>query len=356
MACDKRAKCGDMHGSTIPNPFADITSITIIVIIFLLGLLDIIFVYKKTINTDNIVDLFEKIGLLGSTSGGLIILAILAALITAFIVALILLAYIYYFAKDRCDEKIGERVCISGVVYDIIPSFNKPKDWLFPFMAMHDRVDIIIKSNHWSKAEAGGAFVFCTGEPSMENPFPPTVEFTKKSEILRTYFFTKKVCKAANASLIGGFIGALIGIAAAAIVVGIGVAIFIAVGGCTLLGFETVGIGCIIAIIVAAIIVAAVIVVACILVCAAIAGIIVASRTSENTDPSDSTGHEIVVSDLITLHGNMLQRENDNSANVFWWIISSSDFPVSLSGRLSGDPNLFSYCDIDDIFIDACAT
>jgi hypothetical protein len=285
---------------------------------------------------------------------GPVLAAALVAFVVGVAVALALILIIGYFRADRCNDAPGSAECIAGVVSTIVPSFQSAMDWLLPFTAMHDRVDVTLKSGttdipgrYWDVAETGGAYVYCSSD-----------EFPRKSEILRTYFKSSKVCNGADGALLGAVIGAAIGVALAVVVAAAVAAALIFGGGCALLGLESFGVACIVLAIVAAVIIAIAVVAACVIIGAAIVGIIAVEMTRD-TAPADAHGAHIIVSDFITVHGNMLRRDHDNTANVFWWVtIDPEEKAPALSGRADGIPsNPFSHCEVDEQFaLDACPT
>lgn len=239
--------------------------------------------------------------------------------ISGAVAALVIIATVAVFAFDRCLQGDGLRECVAGVVNEIVNSFSSALDEIFPFTAMHDRVDVIVKSRYWDVVEHGNAFVFCT------DSLRP-----RRSEIMRCYYYEERVCDAAGAAIVGAGIGGAAGIIAAA-----------AVGAA--IGCATV-ILCILAIIVAAIVAAV----------AALVGAFVGGQigkaVNEDTAPS-ADGTDLSIGDLITVFGNMKRRETDNGANVFWWTSNTT-----LHGAISdAAPRPFSYCEVnDELPIDAC--
>jgi hypothetical protein len=224
------------------------------------------------------------------------------------------------FLIDRCNPTEGLQECVAGVVSNIVDDFSSTWDELLPFTAMHDRIDIVVKSRFWDVVEDNFAFVYCTSE-----------NIPRRSEIMRCYYFSQRVCDAARGAFIGGTIGAIGGVVAGLL---IGAALC------------ATGFLCILGIIIAALVAAAVVL------GGALIGGQIAKARSENSTPADETGTVITTGDLITVCGNMLPREHDNGANVIWWVENSM-----VSGRLSGSApnNPYSYCEIDDEFtMDGC--
>lgn len=311
MACiDRRPRCGEADAPVIPEPLSTIAA----AFAWIFGAFGII---------STIAGIFEKISVTGEvlSIGGITIgTAGVAGALAGLLGAVTIIAIVTVFALDRCVQGEGLRECIAGVVHDIVASFSKALDELFPFSAMHDRVDVVVKSKFWDVVESGDAFVFCTDE------LPP-----RRSEIMRCYYFEERVCSAASAGVIGAGIGGAAGVIAAA-------AIAAAIGCATV-------ILCLFALILA-LLVAAV----AALVGALIAGQI-AKAAGEDEDPSADTGEAISIGDLVSVFGNMQRRENDQGANTMWWVSSTN-----LHGRArDGLSQPFSYCDInDELEVDAC--
>ena len=238
------------------------------------------------------------------------------------VAALIVFVTVVFYLHDRCqgsDEGFTE--CAAGVVQSVVQDFNSVWDEIFPFTAMHDRIDLVVKSKYWDKVENNAVHVFCTDEPTP-----------RRSEIMRCYYFTDRVCNAARGATVG---------AAAALIPAIyaGAAVAAAVGCATV-------ILCLLAIVLAALIAAAAVLVG------AIVGGQIGKAASDDTSPIDDSGTEISVGDLITVNGKLMTRGFDEGANVMYWVESSS-----LSGRASDSMpnNPFSYCELDDEFtMDAC--
>lgn len=310
MACiDRRPRCGAAEAPVIPEPLSTIGA----AFAWIFGLFGII---------GTVAGIFEKISVVGGilkigsiTIGG----AGAAGAASAALAGITIIVIVGTFAIDRCVQGEGLRECIAGVVNEIIESFSSAMDELFPFSAMHDRVDVVVKSRFWDVVESGDAFVHCTDEA------PP-----RRSEIMRCYYYEDRVCNAGEAGIWGATAGAVGGIIA-------GAAIAAAIGCATV-------IFCLLAIIVAAIVAAVAALVG------AFAAGQVAKAVGEDTHPA-AGGTAISVGDLVTVHGNMQRREEDGGANVIWWQ-SSTD----LHGRVrDGLSEPFSYCEIDEeLPMDGC--
>ncbi len=245
------------------------------------------------------------------------------------LVSIILVGLIEMYRTDRCNGQEGNPECVAGLITNIQNDFNDIGDELFPFTAMHDRVDLLVKSDYWNVVERSNAFVYCTDD----------ADSSRRSEIMRCYFYSRRVCSAASASLGGGMAGMGVAIVVDALIAG-------AIGSCSsvILCF----LGLILLVIVAAIIVLG----------GAVIGGQVGRATAEDSTPTgeNEQGNETVleVGDYVTIRGNMLQRPFDNCANVLWWVSTNSEtgeLNVNQSGP-AGIPvqNNPSYCEVNDEF------
>lgn len=237
-----------------------------------------------------------------------------------FLAAITVLAIVAVFAFDRCLEDEGLTECIAGVVESVTNSFSSALDELFPFSSTHDRVDLIARSPYWDVIESGSAFVFCTDQATP-----------RRSEIMRCYFYDRRVCDAAVGSIYGATAGGVAGIIAAA---AIGAAI-----GCATI------ILCLVALLVAAIVAAAAALVG------ALIGGQIAKAASTDDAPTNDSGGAVAVGDYVSVTGNMVRRGEDSGANVLWFASTAA-----AHGRASdGLPRPFSYCEVDDEFTtDSC--
>lgn len=269
-----------------------------------------------------IISILKGIGAI-TVSGGVISIGgtaiatgLFAGAAVGFVVAVTTFIVVLNSARDRCNPSEAESQCIAGVVNGIVPSFSNTRDDWLPWQAMHDRVDVIVKSFYWQIVELGNAYVFCTDDARP-----------RRSEILRCYFFEQRVCDAANGAAAGGAVGAVAGILAAAL---------IAAALCTTV------ILCLLGLLIAAIVAAA-----AVLGGAAIGGQI-AKAAGENEDPAADTGESLSIGSLVTANGPMEPRGYDDGANVIYWATGAQFHGTSMS------PQPFSYCEINDEFDDGC--
>ena len=308
MACIERVpRCGEITITEEPiNEFMGWVGI----LFSLIGILSTILGYEAAAKVVAAI-----VGVIGIWAG---------AIIAGVIGAGIIITVVYLYHKDRCTSRDTPLVCIAGVVQNIVQELSGALEYIFPFTAMHDRIDLVVKSNYWDIVENNAKKVFCTEEPAGT---------FRTSEIMRCYYYTPRVCSIVSGALVGAVIGGIAGVA-------LGAAVAVLLIGCSTIVL------CLIAILVALVIAAAVA-----LLGAAAGGLIVVA-SSDNADPSDDSGTTIGIGSLITVNGNILTREYDEGANVIWWVTNSSLSGMAPDGIAN---NPFSYCDINDIFaMDAC--
>jgi len=252
--------------------------------------------------------------------GGILV----AGAIASGLAAIFITITIGVFRLNRCVGSEGLPTCVGGVVSNIEESFGDALQEIFPFSGQHTRVDVTVKSFFWDVLEQNNAYVFCT-----------KASYPQRSEIMRSYYYTERVCVAARGSAIGAGIGGIAGIIAGAAVA--------AAIGCTTV------ILCIFALLLAALVAAV-----AALVGALVGGQIAKAVSDNNPDnniPTTNNGSAIGIGDLVTVNGNMEKRDYDKKANVFWWVQSTS-----FHGRVADSTSQpFSYCEIDEeLMVDAC--
>src|SRR6476661_6822602 len=115
--------------------------------------------------------------------------------------AVLIIIIIGWFGLNRCVQGEGLSTCVGGVVSEIEESFGDALQQLFPFSGQHTRVDVTVKSFFWDVLEQSNAYVFCT-----------KASYPQRSEIMRSYYYTERVCKAVTGSLIGATVGGIAGI------------------------------------------------------------------------------------------------------------------------------------------------
>lgn len=307
MACiERRPKCGDGANSddaSSDTPLGKIGSVLGTTFAIIGAVLSVLKVIGEIAVVNGILTIG---GVAVAGAGG-------AGAISGSAAAIAVIVIVGMYALDRCTQGEGTAECVSGVVREIVQSFSDALEDLFPFTAMHDRVDLVVKSRYWDVVESNYAKVFCTEHPNPE-----------KSEILRTYYFTKKVCNAAKGALLGAIGGAVIGVIVGAL----------AAAAITCLTV----ILCLFALLIAALIAAVAAIVG------AFIGGQIAKAAKDETDPSDDSGSPLSQGSLVSVKGNMQRREEDESANVFWWVSSTT-----LHGIISSSvPIPYSYCNLDE--------
>jgi len=246
---------------------------------FLFGIPSIIGGLIKVIGMTEVI---EILGVAGATN--LWIAAAAAAAVT--------LAIVVVFWYQRCAPRDGLNGCAAGVVNDIEESFDSAADTLFPFAAMHDRVDVVVKCDYWPLVENNASFVKCTehADPDLQSP------------ILQSFFENPEVCAAGLGATIGAGIGAVGGILA-------GVAIAAAIG-CA-------GPWIIICLIVAAVVAAAIVL------AGAFAGGNI-GRALAGGGPPQANGRTIGIGNYVTNKGILVVHGDLDGAVVFWFVTEAS--------------------------------
>ncbi len=237
-----------------------------------------------------------------SAPAGVWLAAVAAALVTELVV--------FGFYYKRCLEKPeGLAACSAGVVNGIEESFNSASDELFPFTAMHDRVDVVIKSMYWFLAQNGAFFIKCAGD-ALGSP------------MILSFYESDEVCGAGLGATIGGGVGVIGGIL-------LGVLAGAAIGCATI-------ILCLLALLIAAIIAAVVVIVG-----AFIGGQIGKAAAGDSTPSASDTGNAVQVGNYITTKGNLITSGDVDGARVYWFVTNTT-----LHGRSTGTPE-FSFTDPD---------
>ena len=147
---------------------------------------------------------FIVIGGVGNVPVGYLVPGVVTA-----IVNLGLIGHAYWWRCSRSPEDPLRDKCTAGVIQEIVPSFSSTSEQVFPWTAMHHRVDVVVKPAYWEIVGLGADFIYCT-----ENPPPPD----HGSPVLKGFYKSAKVCAAGLGSLIGGAVGAAGGIAVSVLV------------------------------------------------------------------------------------------------------------------------------------------
>jgi hypothetical protein len=242
--------------------------------------------------------------------------------VSALIGAAITVLVVIVFVIDRCGSKGGAAGCAAGVIERMIPSFASASDYLFPFTAMHDRADVVVKSSYWHVVANNAQFVDC-GPDSQTSP------------LLHCFYKSDEVCRAGAAAIAGAIIGAVVGVIA-------GAAIGAAIGCATI-------ILCIIALLVALIVA-----VVCVLIIAAVSAWL-ALAAGPNTSPTSSGGSTLKVGDYVTAKGNLIVHSSMDGAIAEWFTTDTTLHGSSMSGEGPGGSAPFPFTDPDTNLVpDAC--
>jgi hypothetical protein len=212
--------------------------------------------------------------------------------ITAIFGVLLITGIIVVFAFLRCNKRDGLNACAAGVVNFIRESFSSVLEWIFPFTAMHDEVDVTVKRHYWELVRHGAGFIKCAGD-SDESP------------VLQCFYYSKEVCNAISGSLIG------------AIVAGIG-AIALAI-----LLSPLIAVGCALGPIICALVLVLVFLAAALitLIGATIGGLI-AKASGEESQPT-AEGQAVQVGHYITVMGTLVRHAEFDDAVVMWFVENS---------------------------------
>jgi hypothetical protein len=257
---------------------------------------------------------------LGGTFSLLGLTAPYAVWFGAVVGALVTYATVVLFYAERClDNPATLKSCSAGVIQAVIPAFNSATDELFPFTAMHDRVDVVVKCEYWPLVVTNSLFVECNVDPDT-------------SPMIRCYYKTSAVCAAGLGSTIGGGVGVVGGIL-------LGVLAGAAIGCATV-------ILCIFALL-AALIIAAVTV----LVAALVGGLIGQAAAGGSNPATASDGTVLTVGDYVSTCGGVLTSGDDDGSRVYWFVNTTI-----LHGKSSGSAP-FDHSDPDcNLIPDACPT
>jgi hypothetical protein len=235
----------------------------------------------------------------------------------------VLLAGFYLY--QRCAPRDGVEACAAGVVVNIVPSFDSVTSNIFPFTAMHDRVDLVVKSEFWPLLTTGAVFVKCNDDPLA-------------SPLLECFYKSAAVCAAA----VGGLIGSII-LGAVGVYVGAATGAALAASlGCAALG-PLAPFCFLLALIVAAIIAAVMALLGAVF--GAGVGKVIGLEAA-GTPTHDSKGHPIEVGQYARIQGNFVVLADEDGALCEWWAEGTA-----LAGASQDGPP-FSYTDPDAHFPD----
>ncbi len=304
MACGKQPTCGSQGAGTGPT-LGTVGSD----ILFLLGLVGTIASIVKLLTETKVITI---LGI--SASSAVWIAAVAAALVTW--------AVVFDFFRLRCLANPDTlKACSAGVVQTIVPAFNSATDEIFPFTAMHDRVDVVVRCIYWPLVQNLAGWIWCNTDPDI-------------SPMLRGYYKNSQVCGAGLGATIGAGVGAIGGIFLGALAGGA-----IASAACGPLAWLC---------LIIAVIVAAIIAAVCVLV-GALAGGQIGKAVSGGGPPTTTDGNLISVSDYVTTMGGVLTSGDDNGARIYWFVNST------MQHGQSGAMSPFDHTDPDAMLMpDGC--
>lgn len=248
--------------------------------------------------------------------------AVIAVAVTALAAVIWVAVLLADEARVKCSQMEGIPSCAAGVIIRIERSFSETGDGIFPFLAWHNCVYLLVTSYYWDRLEEGATNgVICTGDVEGRN-----------SEVIQCYFYDPRVCSAYNGGVIGLGVGAIAGVAA-------GVAIAAVIGCSTV-------ILCLLAIL-AAVLIAII---------SAILGATIGGHAGKAAGEDEPDVYEdagtLRVGQLVTFWGNLANV----GWNIFWFVNETA-----LHGDASTDiNNPYSYCEIDEeppleVGIDGCS-
>jgi hypothetical protein len=216
--------------------------------------------------------------------------------------ALVVYSLIAGEGRVKCNQMEGVPSCVAGVITRIERSFSETGDGIFPFLAWHNLVYVLVTSYYWERLEEGGCRVLCTHESAERN-----------SALVQCFFYDPRVCSAYNGGVIGLAVGAIVGVLA-------GIAVAAAITCATL-------ILCLLALLAAIIV--------------AIAGGHAGKAAGEDEPDVFEEAGANTVGELVTFWGN-LARVGDQK--IFWFVEEAAAHGMAATTRT--DP--YCYCEIDD--------
>jgi hypothetical protein len=227
----------------------------------------------------------------------------------------------FAFWWDRClSSPDGLQSCSAGVVQNVVESFNAPADYMFPFIAQHNFISVVVKCIYWPLVQQEAQYILC---------------FRNDSPAITCVYENPAVCAAAAGSFIGAVVGGVGGI-----VLGIlaGAAL-----GCTASGPFY-----LLCLLIAAI-VAAIVAAVCALAGAAIGGNI-GHAIAGDEQPSSDNGDMIAIGDYVTTQGKTIISGDFDHARVYWFVEHTT-----LHGHTTDPGPFFSHTDPDNNLVpDAC--
>jgi hypothetical protein len=205
--------------------------------------------------------------------------------------AALIIGIVAIFLKLRCEKREGPFGCAAGVVNHIRESFSSVREWVFPFTAMHDQVDVTVKRQYWELVRENSEFVACAGDRGG-------------SPVLQCFYYSEEVCNVIGGALVGAMIAGTVAVWLTPIF------------GPLLIAACATLLLCILAIII--VFLAAVLIT---LIGAAVGGWI-AKATVEEDQPM-SGGQAVLVGHYITASGTLVRHREFEGAIVMWFVESS---------------------------------
>jgi hypothetical protein len=268
------------------------------------------------------------IGIISTLVGGVAITVILgiAAANTIWLGgaagAAAVIATTFGFWYSRClSNPDGPQMCSAGVVTLINTSFGGAEDYVFPFVAQHDVVQVVVKCIYWPLVAQTASYIYCAAPDNSPEFF--------------CMYENKAVCPTEAGAFIGAVVGGVAGLILGVIV---GAAI-----GCAATGpfyLFCLLIAALIACIIAAV---------CALI-GAFAGGNIAHAIAGDSDPSTDAGDVIHSGDYITTKGKTIISGDFNHARIYRFVEHTT-----AHGHSTGAGPWFSHTDPDaNLIPDAC--
>jgi hypothetical protein len=206
--------------------------------------------------------------------------------------AAVVIATVWVIAQtfsDRCSSIAGIPDCFSGIIDKIVPAFSSTTDAIFPYTAMHDRVEVVVGTAYHAELAHNAKYVYCNDTLPSNSP------------VLIAYYHNAQICAAGAGAVAGAVVGGIVGV-------------LLAAAAWTALGCVSI-IFCLFALIIAALIALA----------AAIAGAVIGSQAAKAATGSaapKSSGPNAVtlnVGDIVSVQGNLITATFLEGESVYWW-------------------------------------
>lgn len=242
---------------------------------------------------------------------------------SGFAVTLVALVYLNQLCLSNPQ---GPLHCVAGIVSRIVARAADP---LFTFNTLHPYFDIVTSCRYWR-------LVIASGDPDfiLYNTDSP-----EGSPVLRAYIYSQSVCDIVGWSTAGTAVGATVGVLA-----------FDAISTAAAAACAATGPFCLIFALLAAIIAA--------IIAAVVGGwlfgtIADAASSGDASDNFELSGEGVLMNQLVTVKGTLVQSGFDGGANVFWFV-QRDDAPEAVPpsfGTWGFDTTPYSHEDADAVFI-----